>query len=185
MANIECVNFTLKTMDINTSITYGDYTNDIDKSPTGTIKNKRTDYTWYNVNIRNIIGETMYKKYDKFNICLNSIAMSSRGGGNDTENNNCLSIKMGGLSWCSSYDQATRNNNYFQTIRLVKLPHLANATDSQQFYDKIYLTFNKNSDSCNINLKFNLISNDGIPAYTGDTLYLGHFAFNFSIYPVT
>jgi len=184
MANIECVNFTLKTSDINLSNTYANYDNTIVQTSTGIIKNNRTDYTWYNVNIRNIIGNTLYNKYDKFNICLNSYAMSQRGGTLDTEDNNTFYVKMSGLSWCSSYDQATKNNNYFQTIKMIKVLNTASSSDSQQFYDKSYFTFNKNAESCDINIKLLLISNDSIPTYNSNLKFLGHMSFNFSIYPI-
>lgn len=183
MANIECVNFTLKTSDINTSVTYADYDNTVNTS-NGIIKNKRTDYTWNNVNIRNIIGNTLYNKYDRFNLCLNSFSMSKRGTVLDTDDNNTFYVKMSGLGWVSSYDQATKNNSTYQIIKMIKVNAAGNGSDSQQFYDKVYFTFSKSAENCDINIKLNLLSNDGVPTYDANTKYLGHIAFNFSIYPI-
>ena len=186
MSTIECVNFTLKTRDINTSVTYGDYTaNKI--TTAGEIKNSRTDYIWYNVNIRNIIGSEMYNKYNKFNLCLNNYAMTGRGTVADTDDNNLLYLKLSGFPWCSSYDFSTKNNNVYQTIRCLKIPDTASATDCQIFNDKVYFTFSKFSDNISINIKLLKVSTDAIPAYANNPpsdQYLGHMSFNFSIYPV-
>ena len=189
MSNIECVNFTLKTRDINPSIDYTAYTTDVITS-TGEIKNIRSDYTWYNVNIRNIIGNEMYGKYNKFNICLNNYVMSARGSTADTDDNNTFYLKMSGLPWCSSYDQSTRNNNTYQTIRCIKIPTTANITGCQYFNDKVYFTFGKATENININLKLVVISSDASPTYPAvypalpSAKYLGQMAFNFSIYPI-
>ena len=189
MSNIECVNFTLKTRDINSSLVFSDYiANSI--TPTGEIKNSRSDYTWYNVNIRDIIGNEMYGKYNKFNICLNNYVMSARGSSPDAEDNNTFYLKMSGLPWCSSYDQSTRNNNTYQTIRCIKIPSVGSVTDCQYFNDKVYFTFGKATENININLKLVVISSDASPTYTAvapalpSAKYLGHMAFNFSIYPI-
>ena len=189
MSNIECVNFTLKTRDINSSLVYSEYITDV-ITPTGEIKNSRSDYTWYNVNIRDIIGNEMYGKYNKFNICLNNYVMSSRGPTADTDDNNTFYLKMSGLPWCSSYDQSTRTNNTYQTIRCIKIPATANITDCQYFNDKVYFTFGKATENININLKLVVISSDASPKYTvvspdlPSIKYLGQMAFNFSIYPI-
>ena len=192
MSNIECVNFTLKTRDINPSIDYTAYTTDVITS-TGEIKNIRSDYAWYNVNIRNIIGSEMYRKYNKFNICLNNYVMSARGSTADTDDNNTFYLKMSGFPWCSSYDQSTKTNNTYQTIRCIKIPGTLSTTDCQYFNDKVYFTFGKATENININLKLVVISSDAPPVYISivnnvptqtPAKYLGHMAFNFSIYPI-
>ena len=184
MSNIECVNFTLKTRDINNSLAYTDYYATSVITSTGEIKNDRSDYIWYNVNIKSIIGNEIYKKYDKFNICLNNYAMSTRGNTADIDDNNTFYLKMSGLAWCSSYDQSTRNNNAYQTIRCIKLPSALSSTDCQLFNDRVYFAFGKSSENININLKLVVISTDLKPFYNSANKLLGQMSFNFSIYPI-
>ena len=91
---------------------------------------------------------------------------------------------MSSLPWCSSYDQNTRNNNTYQTIRCFNIPGTLSTTDCQYFNDKVYFTFGKATENININLKLVVISSDASPTYSVTNKYLGHMAFNFSIYPI-
>ena len=101
------ISLALKTFDINSSDGQADYYNVTVTTNKGKVFNSRTGYTWNNVNIRNLLGD-WYNKYDKFNICLVSVTQSyqaTQGIGVC----NVVAIKMSGLQWLSSYDQASGN----------------------------------------------------------------------------
>ena len=91
MANLECVNFCLKTTSINASTTHADYFNTTISTPTGVISNNRNTMTWYNINMRNLLGP-MYDKYNAFNLCFNNFAMSASGTGAVTYDNATVHI---------------------------------------------------------------------------------------------
>ena len=76
MNNKEVITYTLKTTSIYPSLVYTDYFSSKITTTTGLISNNRCNFTWYNINLRNILGNN---KYDKFNISLNTVAMSSQG----------------------------------------------------------------------------------------------------------
>ena len=46
--------------------------NSVNASSTNSIK---TSFTWANINLRSLLGD-MYDRYDRFNLCLNTIAFN-------------------------------------------------------------------------------------------------------------
>ena len=73
MNNKEVITFTLKTTSVDPSLVYTDYFGNTISNQNGIISNNRCNYTWYNINLRNILGNDIYEKYDKFNISLNTV----------------------------------------------------------------------------------------------------------------
>ena len=142
MANLECVNFTLRTSSINASTVFNDYLNKTVQTPTGLITNNRCTMTWYNVNFRNLLGP-MYSKYNAFNLCLNHYAMSYPGGSFGTiapDNDNCVNVYMSGLTFLSNDNQQFGPSNNSTILRALKLPtgaSMGNLPDSQIFSDKL------------------------------------------------
>lgn len=191
MANLECVNFTLKTTSINASTTFLDYLNTTISTPTGIISNNRHSMTWYNVNLRNLLGP-MYDKYNAFNLCFNNFSMSMSGANYGTVassyDNQILHVYMSGLSFLSCDNQQLGPSNYSTILRTIKLPTGASAgnlPDSQIFSDKVYVTFLKNCDNVNITIDLKTVATNTYPAGINSILYLpGHFAFNFSVYGI-
>ena len=81
----ENISLTLKTTQISPNTTYADYLNTI-STEFGQVSEKRTSYTWYNVNLRNLLNP-IYDKYDKFNISLNNVITSTQGSTEKTNKN--------------------------------------------------------------------------------------------------
>ena len=65
----------------------------------GSASQYRTDMTWFNVNMRVLMGD-LYDKYDTFNLCLKDIThgLSDATAGTSTDDK-CLSIHM--TEWSS------------------------------------------------------------------------------------
>ena len=184
MANLECVNFCLKTTSINASTAFTDYYNTTVQTPTGVISNNRKTMTWYNVNLRNLLGP-MYDKYKAFNLCLNSYAMSTAGSLAITNYDNVMvHVYLTGLSFLSSNDQAIGVSTSNVILRQINLPIGSSITDNQNFSDKVYFTFLKNCDNVNLTIDLKSVATNTYPTYTGNTQLRGHMAFNFSIYGV-
>ena len=184
MANLECVNLTLKTTSINASTTYSDYLNTTIATSTGVISNNRNTMTWYNVNLRNLLG-IMYNKYNAFNICLNSYAMSTNGTSTVLNDNATLHVYLSGLSFLSSDNQATGISNNTVVLRQLKIPTGPSLTDNQTFSDKVYFTFLKNCDNVNLTIELKTVATNTYPNVSGVANNLqGHMTFNFSIYGV-
>jgi len=68
------ISLSLKIIQINTSRIFADYLGTT--ISTGQIANNWTSYTWYNVNLRNLLVP-IYNKYNKFNISLNNVITST------------------------------------------------------------------------------------------------------------
>ena len=79
----EIVAFVLRTTDINASNAPVTYFGTTINNNIGRIAQNRSSLSWYNVNLKSILG-SMYDKYEKFNIYLNFIAGSGTGGTAET-----------------------------------------------------------------------------------------------------
>ncbi len=172
----ESISLALKTFDINSSDTQADYYNVTVTTNKGKVFNSRTGYTWNNVNIRNLLGD-WYNKYDKFNICLVSIAQSFQPT-HSIESCNVVAIKMDGLQWLSSYDQASGNNTGNVVIGLKNFNQ-----DTDDFLSKNVITFRKGQPITNITIKLDCLQNDNTVVPDADSTF-GHMIFLFTISPV-
>jgi len=127
MQNKECATFHLNTNDISSSNTVGDYTNGINTA-NGSINSIRTDYTFYNIDFKTILG-TMYEKYDRFNIKLSCAISGAQAGFGVTVSDRCLKINISGLPLCNSgYHQLMGNTGYTTvgTVTLIQTTCVAN-----------------------------------------------------------
>ena len=183
MNNKEVITYTLKTTSIYSSLVYTDYFGKVLTTKTGLISNNRCNFTWYNINLRNILGNDIYEKYNKFNISLNTVAMSSQGSSTAmTEDARTLYIKMSGLPWLSSYD--TNNPSTYATLNAIVIPATASTTYLNNINNPQILTFLKSVDNVNINIVLHSIELDNFDNYADATQLFGHFSFLFSITPV-
>jgi len=171
----ESISLCLKTFDINASDAQADYFNQTVTTTKGRISNNRSTYTWFNVNLRNLLSDEWYNKYDKFNISLVSATQSYFNLGIDTSN--VVSIKMSGLQWLSSYDQSTGNDTGSVIIGLKDFNTFDNVTNTS------INTFRKGQQITNITINLDSISTDK-PAIPDALSVFGHMVFLFSISPV-
>ena len=183
MNNKEVITFTLKTTSIDPSLVYTNYFGNTITTPSGIVTNNRCNFTWYNINLRNILGNYIYEKYDKFNISLNTVAMSSQGSSTTmTPDARTLYIKMSGLPWLSSYD--TNNPTTYATLNAIVIPTTASTTYLNNINNPQILTFLKSVDNVNINIVLHSIELDNFDNYADATQLFGQFSFLFSITPV-
>ena len=147
----------------------------------GKIFDNRTGYTWYNVNMKNLLGD-WYNKYDKFNICLVSVNQSYQAA-QYTNNvlqyssNYVVSVKMSGLQWLSSYDQVSKNNTDIQIVGV------RNFNESNNVIGTNNITFLKGSQITNITINLHSLTGDTALVSNANSTF-GHMVFLFSISPV-
>ena len=144
----------------------------------GTCDEFGTDFTWYNINLRLLLGD-LYNQYDYFNLSLISISCSlcyaidtsatNTTLDTDKENKNVM-VKMSGLPFINqTYNQPTGNNSGSVVLAGYSIP--ITAITANQFYNNAsnVCTFNKDQDVCNINITFSRILDDTKPVLDADT----------------
>ena len=121
----------------------------------------RTTMTWYNINLRTLLGD-MYEQYDYFNLCLNTIATGSAGSLSAEKNNLNLYVRMSGLPWSNqTYNIKNKCNTQYNVMATFFFN--PNNAVSQYYYGNNFATFAKNQDNCNITIDFIKISDDAVP----------------------
>jgi hypothetical protein len=113
----------LRTYDIQTFLAQADYNAVLANADNeiGTIESNGQYLVFKNINMRLVLG-TLWDKYDMFNICLRTVALSHN---QNAINGMCCSIWMSGLNWVNqSYSVRTKTmvnecciggNNYVAT----------------------------------------------------------------------
>ena len=178
--NTEVCNFVLNCSDISISDLSGNYPfiNDV-----GSINYLRTEMTWFNINLRNIIGEKLFNKYEVFNLKLSAISnpniavfISTGNFANDA----CVSFYISGLNWLNSSYNTVRGCNTGEVA--LGNTNLASGVSSTLFNNSFMATFSK-TETANITIKY--ISCLGIPPRPNANGNLfPRMAFYFTIIPV-
>ena len=82
----------------------------------GTISDNKCNLTWKGVNLRLLMGNDIYNKYETFNLYLYQISQGQGLSGTQTMSSTSfylVDIKMRGLPWLNnSYNVATRTNSH-------------------------------------------------------------------------
>jgi hypothetical protein len=131
--------------------------------------------------MKNLLGD-WYNKYDKFNICLVSVNQSYQAA-QYTNNilqyssNYVVSVKMSGLQWLSSYDQASKNNTGIQIVGV------RNFNESNNVIGNNYITFLKGSQITNITINLHSLTGDA-SLVSAQASTFGHMTFLFNITPI-
>ena len=125
--------------------------------------------TWNNINLRTVLGD-MYDKFDRFNLCLNTVASSIAGAYGGSLQERCNFITVSGLPWTNNtYYQSNGFNSNAAVIGSICVPASVTgppAVESQitqYFYSNNTATFGKNQDICNITISIKKILDDASP----------------------
>ena len=161
----------LRMSDISLSDTLANYplTND-----TGTINQNRTEYTFYNVNLKTIIGNDIYEKYDYFNIRISgliatgSIVPLMLGGTLDGTSYLCLKVFLSGLNFINNtYDTRTQTNSGSCCINYYTCNTSGGATVPYQAttFDESYIYTIKKTECVNLTFKYLTMDNKSPDIY--------------------
>lgn len=148
MTSNTSVNLILKTSDltINSSDQYG------------TCNEKRTAFTWNNINLRTLLGDN-FDKYDRFNLyainIFHSVPVGSIGVSSEDR---VVMVKMSGIPFINgNYNCKTGTNN--GGVYAIPILFSATAAFRYQYGHKIG-TFIKQNDLINISIEYVRVSDD-------------------------
>ena len=159
MSNIECGTLILNTVDLG-SIAI--------PSNIGYSNASLTQNTWTNVNLRDVIGDSMYRKYDTFNIILieNIQTVMPSTTTFPTANDKICLIYMGGLNFINNtYSAVGKNQTGQACIGFLQASAMSSTVGIAQQYFNNYNTFTKNSQTVDLTITYRRVS-DGLTAQT-------------------
>jgi len=178
---METITFTLRTTDISIDNIFANYYGQTVATSTGQISNSRQTITWYNVNMKNMLGD-MYDRYNKFCIGLVSVGVSSTNVTATTINDDrTWNINMSGLPFSSPSSNGSNNS---VSLGLLRLGVTSNTSSVINFSAISYNSFFKTSDNLNITISLNSILTNApiLPDVVGKVI--GQTTFIFQIYGV-
>jgi hypothetical protein len=133
----------------------------------GTCDFSKANFTWNNINLRTLLGN-MYDKYDKFNICLNTVTTANVTAGTipgTAPDDRIVQIYLNGLPFLNqTYDVVRGGNTNNCVIGTFNFPSAAGSV-TQYFYSSNIATFDKRQNMLNINIFYNRVKIDGAGTY--------------------
>lgn len=156
-------------------------------SASSTAGTGNTSFTWSNIDLRMLLGD-MYNKYDRFNLCLNTI---SQGLGGDNGNNffatqadALVLIRISGLSFINNtYNIKSSGSNNTSFATLASFKFLNNTQQVQYLNGQNIITIGKNQDLANITIEYVRVSDLASVAFTANHPY-PQMSFIFDVYGV-
>lgn len=151
---------------------------------TGTPNAKYTSCTWSNINLRHLLGD-MYDKYDRFNLCLNTIAqgVSDVGFLNNPKDGQCI-VRINGLPFVNNtYNISSSGNSLTSNAVIATFNFTSNSSSVQYFYGSNIATFSKNSDICSITIDYLRVEDLTVPT-TGAGKVFPQMTFIFDIFGI-
>ena len=148
----------------------------------GFTSNTRHTSTWYNINLRNLLGD-MYEQYDYFNISLTNISTQENESITSDLNNLSIYVRMSGLSWVNnSYNVKTKVNNQYSVMGVI---NFIRSINTFLLYDNNISTFGKNQDSCNITIDLFRVIDDSLSGAGANSNPITMFMFDIVGVPKT
>jgi hypothetical protein len=146
----------------------------------GTSNAGRSIYTFTNINLRNVVGNEIFDKYNKFNLILKNVMTEYNTGVNwgNAGADRVLAINLSGFNFISNYDITLKTSSQISTITTL----LFNPTGS------LNLTYNNNcvasfiitNENIDITVSYQRVSDGTLPAGN-----FGIVQFIFDIVPIT
>lgn len=188
---------TLRSYDINASNTATDYFNTTVTTPAGEVADNRMTLTWNNVNLRQLMGDAFYNKFDKFHIRLNTLligqtqtAIISPVTVASVEARS-VEMYMSGLAWDPApYNQGSSTKSAGRVqFSMNVLPAISTTAGHGVGQVSVFamgqspsFTFSKTADSPTIKIHIIQQSNQQPFVPAAATSLYGHFDFTFEIH---
>lgn len=146
----------------------------------GAISGARSAFTWYNLDMRDILGD-MYDKFDYFNLNLRAIQYDSGIGsyGSSSLDLNVYFQMSGPAFYSSTYNVATKRSNGETTLGVAFMTRNVPATIT---YNNNFTTTFQKQPTMNFSVALRRANDSNVITGAG-TLY-PLFSFNFYITPV-
>ena len=171
--NIECATFLLNTADLSTT-----------QSQIGIKNTANSQQTWNNINLKDIMGQQMYEKYNEFNIILVENIMTTVTAATFPANNEKVSmLMMTGLNFRNAtYSAVTKTQTGSACIGFLMGTAMSTTVGVGQQYFNNYNTFGKHTMTTDLTISMMKVNN-GVLA----TTTTGNFpdqSFLFKIYGI-
>lgn len=151
----------------------------------GTMSSGRNNFTFFNVNMRNIIGP-MWDAYDKFNLIMVSFGMGIETNSSFSGDQRNIYFSLAGLQWINNLSVGYDGTIYNGRLAFMGMANIESASGTSDTASgncceicSSTNTFRK-PESENVNLSF-VLSN--VVQYNQSVIY-GNFNLNFIIIPV-
>ena len=177
--NLEVCNFVLSCNDISTSDSSASYpvTNAI-----GTINNIRTDMTWFAINLRTVIGDYLYNKYEVFALKLTSVIHPTIASYGLFANDRCVTFYVSGFNWLNNTYDTLRGCNRTEVALGQAILQTTGTPLVTNFNNSNLATFSK-TETVNVRIRYvNVLNINSRPNVT-NTLF-PRVTFYFSIIPI-
>jgi hypothetical protein len=130
-----------------------------------------------------LLGD-MYNKYDRFNLCLNTIASGISNNFFGSQADAQVLVRVSGLPWVNnSYNIRANGSNNTGTTVIASFLFVNNSQQTNQFYGSNMAVFGKNSDIASITIDYIRVSDLAAPAVADGTAF-PHVAFIFDIFGI-
>lgn len=129
----------------------------------GVRNSANTSFTWYNLNLRTILGD-MWNKYDYFKLVLVEISTApTAGSGGPTGSSLTQNLYIGGLPFINSTYNSELKMNMSNTVLTTFTFGGANASANKLYNGVNMLTFRKEQEQCDITIYYNTIGSKSAP----------------------
>lgn len=159
----------LRMSDISTSDTLSNYpiTN-----ATGSINQNRTGYTFYNVNLRGIVGNDIFDKYDYFNVRISGIVAYMANlplmllGTIDGTSYMCCRVFLSGLNFINNtYNIKNKTNTGSCCIAYYNLNSNSSSPNQALSFDESYIYTIKKTECFNLTFSYLTMDNNDPAVY--------------------
>lgn len=149
----------------------------------GTSNAAKTSTTWYNINLRTLLGD-MYDKYDLFNLCLNTIATGvSTANFNTAAQDLQTLIRINGLPFINNTYNINGTNNANTSNCIIGTFTFVSGSYATANFNLNIATFGKNQDICNITIDYLRLNDLATPSVAGANTF-PNATFIFDIYGI-
>lgn len=149
----------------------------------GTMNSNRSNFTFTNVNIRNIIGP-MWNDYDKFNLIMVSFGLGLEANSSFNGDQRNIYFSLEGLQWINNLAVGFDSTIYNNRLAFMGMSNIESTTADSASGNNLETCASTNTfrkpESENVNLSF-VLSN--VSAYNQALAY-GNWNLNFIIVPV-
>lgn len=145
----------------------------------GSINETRTIYTWFSINLENILGD-LYDKHDVFNLRLKSVTNLVLNPYGVTADDRAITFFMSGLNWVGSNYDVTRGCNT-NSASIGSLVLTQNQATNTLFEETFITTFHKQKTA---DLTIYMLNANFVPPNLAAGTLMPRLAFYFDITPV-
>ena len=158
-------NLTLRVSDISEDPTPANYPI---SNAIGSINSTRTSYTWFNLDLQQILGD-LYTKFDYFNIRVSAIQGDAGIGlyATTTLEYNCYFQMTGPIFYNSAYDIGTRKTTGTTTVANT----IFNRTPFTVFYNDVFISTFRKQPTVDLTINLLKVANDTPPTTPVATLF--------------